>query len=74
MVDLSVLIEKIHALQKYMKLDFFLSDTNEYDTYQDVSEIWVHKLPLHWETIKIKRLFNERVEKGYPDEPLLAAP
>ena len=56
-----------------MKLDFFLSDTNEYDAYQDVSEIWIHKLPLHWETIKIKRLFNERVEKGYPDEPLLAA-
>ena len=72
-VDLSVLIEKIHALQKFMKLDFFLSDTNEYDAYQDVSEIWIHKLPLHWETIKIKRLFNERVEKGYPDEPLLAA-
>lgn len=72
-VDLSALIEKIYTLQKCMKLDFFLPDTNGYNAYQNVSEIWIHELPLHWETIKIKRLFDERVEKGYPNEPLLAA-
>ena len=72
-VDLSALIEKIYTLQKCMKLDFFLPDTNGYNAYQNVSEIWIHELPIHWETIKIKRLFDERVEKGYPNEPLLAA-
>lgn len=30
-------------------------------------------VPKHWELKKIKRLFMERVDKGYPEEPLLAA-
>ena len=72
-VDLGALVEKISSLQKYMSLDFFLTGAEGYDAYQDVNEIWIHELPLHWETIKIKRLFDERVEKGYPNEPLLAA-
>ncbi len=30
-------------------------------------------IPDDWELLKMKYLFSERVQKGYPDEPLLAA-
>ena len=38
-----------------------------------LNEIWLSEIPAHWEAIKIKYLFDERSEKGHPDEPLLAA-
>jgi len=34
---------------------------------------WYGKLPEGWETRKIKFLFSERIQKGFPDEPLLVA-
>lgn len=34
---------------------------------------WIGMIPEHWETRKIKFLFNERSEKGYPNEPILCA-
>jgi type I restriction enzyme S subunit len=37
-----------------------------------VSE-WFGALPERWEQRKIKYLFSERIQKGYPDEPLLVA-
>lgn len=72
-VNLMAIAQKINELQKYMSLDFFVNNPQPYDAYQNVDEIWIHELPVHWETVKIKRLFDERVEKGYPEEPLLAA-
>ena len=72
-VNLMAIAQKISELQKYMSLDFFVNNPQPYDAYRNVDEIWIHELPVHWETVKIKRLFDERVEKGYPEEPLLAA-
>lgn len=72
-VNIAALIDKIYSLQKYMSLDFFLSDVARYEEYKDIDEIWIHDVPVHWEMVKIKRLFDERIEKGYPNEPLLAA-
>lgn len=72
-VNLMAVAQKISELQKYMSLDFFVNNPQPYDAYRNVDEIWIHELPMHWETVKIKRLFDERVEKGYPEEPLLAA-
>jgi type I restriction enzyme, S subunit len=40
---------------------------------KDSSIEWLGKIPAHWNNIKIKHIFKERVEKGYPDKPLLAA-
>lgn len=34
---------------------------------------WIGEIPEHWTTRKIKFLFNERSEKGYPNEPVLCA-
>ena len=71
--DVSKIVERIESLQKNMTLSFFLDETKPYDEYRSVDEIWMDAVPSHWETIKVKYLFDERVEKGYPDEPLLAA-
>lgn len=35
--------------------------------------IWLKSKPESWKTVKIKRVFRERVEKGFPKEQLLAA-
>ena len=34
---------------------------------------WIGLIPEHWTTRKIKFLFKERSEKGYPNEPVLCA-
>lgn len=44
-----------------------------YEKYKDSGVAWLGEVPKHWEIIKTKYLFSERVEKGYPDEPMLAA-
>ncbi|MDL2274130.1 restriction endonuclease subunit S [Oscillospiraceae bacterium OttesenSCG-928-G22] len=44
-----------------------------YGEYRDFDELWLTTVPTHWEERKLKYLFSERVEKGYPNEPLLVA-
>ena len=46
---------------------------NKYSEYKPIDELWISEIPSHWTAIKIKYLFSERVEKGYPNEPLLVA-
>ena len=45
----------------------------KYESYKPLSELWLSLIPTHWDSRKIKYLFSERSEKGYPDEPLLVA-
>lgn len=45
----------------------------KYESYKPLSELWLSSIPTHWNSRKIKYLFSERSEKGYPDEPLLVA-
>lgn len=44
-----------------------------YSAYKPLDELWLTTIPLQWKARKIKYLFSERSEKGYPDEPLLVA-
>ncbi|MCB0536122.1 MAG: restriction endonuclease subunit S [Bacteroidetes bacterium] len=44
-----------------------------YPTYKSTSIPWLPQMPEHWDALKAKHIFKERSEKGYPDEPLLAA-
>ena len=44
-----------------------------YPEYKPAGLAWLPEIPKHWTTRKIKYIFRERSEKGYPDEPLLAA-
>ncbi len=44
-----------------------------YPEYKDSGVAWLGDVPKHWEMRKTKYLFKERVQKGFPNEPLLAA-
>ena len=44
-----------------------------YPEYKDSGVEWLGKVPAHWEVRRTKTILRERSEKGYPDEPLLAA-
>jgi type I restriction enzyme S subunit len=44
-----------------------------YPEYRDSGLPWLGRYPQHWTLRRAKTLFHERVEKGYPQEPLLAA-
>ena len=46
---------------------------NKYSTHTQFLDIWISKIPAHWQARKMKHLFSERSEKGYPNEPLLVA-
>ncbi len=44
-----------------------------YPLYKDSSVPWLGQVPTHWSLRRTKTLLRERVEKGFPDEALLAA-
>lgn len=44
-----------------------------YPSYIDSRTHWIRRIPRNWEMRKIKYLFHERIVKGFPNEPLLAA-
>lgn len=50
-----------------------LENFNKYPLYKASEIEWLEEIPSHWDVIKVKHIFKERVEKGYPDKPLLAA-
>lgn len=46
---------------------------NPYPDYKNSNVPWLGMIPGHWNLRKMKYIFRERSEKGFPDEPLLAA-
>jgi type I restriction enzyme S subunit len=50
-----------------------IADLKPYPEYRDSGLPWLGSIPAHWGQRRMKFLFKERVEKGFPDEPLLAA-
>ena len=44
-----------------------------YEQYRQTDQIWLSGIPAQWQMNKIKHIFSERVEKGYPNEPLLVS-
>ena len=44
-----------------------------YPEYKATNLPWLPQIPTHWNTLKVKYAFSERSEKGFPNEPLLAA-
>lgn len=43
-----------------------------YPDYKPADLPWLDRIPAHWEVLPFKRVFRERSEKGYPQEPMLA--
>jgi len=48
-------------------------DLSRHANYRTTSSPWLERIPSHWQTVRMKSVLRERVMKGYPDEPLLAA-
>ena len=46
---------------------------NPYHTCKPSGTLWLDDVPEHWEVRRTKTLLVERSQKGFPDEPLLAA-
>jgi len=44
-----------------------------YPAMKDSGVAWLGEVPEHWRLQRMKTLVRERVQKGFPDEPLLAA-
>lgn len=50
-----------------------IADLKPYPEYKESGFPWANRVPSHWEFRRSKVLFSERVQKGFPEEPLLAA-
>jgi type I restriction enzyme S subunit len=50
-----------------------MKNFKKYPSYKDSEIEWLNCVPKHWDEIKVKHIFKERVEKGFPGKPLLAA-
>ncbi|MBI3234127.1 MAG: restriction endonuclease subunit S [Bacteroidetes bacterium] len=50
-----------------------MSKLKPYDKYKPSNIAWLGDIPEHWEVRKAKKLFRERSEKGFENEPFLAA-
>lgn len=44
-----------------------------YEKYKDSGQFWLVEVPAHWNFLKMKYVFSERSQKGFPNEPLLSA-
>ncbi len=50
-----------------------IADLKPYPAYRESGMPWLGQVPEHWKQRRTKFLFSERIQKGFPDEPLLAA-
>jgi len=50
-----------------------IADLKPYSEYRESRRPWLGEVPRHWTQRRMKSLFTERVEKGFSEEPLLAA-
>lgn len=44
-----------------------------YEKYKDSGQFWLGEVPAHWNFLKMKYVFSEKSQKGFPNEPLLSA-
>ena len=50
-----------------------ITNLKPYPAYKDSELPWLGHVPEHWGQRRMKFLFKERTQKGFPSEPLLAA-
>ena len=50
-----------------------IADLKPYAEYKESGMPWLGQVPGHWSSRRMKFLFKERAQKGFPNEPLLAA-
>ena len=50
-----------------------IDELKPYEGYKETGLPWLAATPSHWSLRRTKFLFQERTQKDYPNEPLLAA-
>ena len=50
-----------------------ITELKPYAAYRSIGVPWLGQVPTHWELRRTKTLLAQRIEKGFPQEPLLAA-
>jgi len=50
-----------------------ITNLKPYPAYKDSGVAWLGQVPEHWEVRRTKTILRERSDKGFPNEPLLAA-
>ena len=50
-----------------------ITELKSYAAYRSIGVPWLGQVPTHWELRRTKTLLAQRTEKGFPQEPLLAA-
>ena len=50
-----------------------IADLRPYSAMKDSGVAWLGEVPDHWDLPRTKTVLRERSQKGFPDEPLLAA-
>lgn len=50
-----------------------LAGLKPYSAYRDSGVPWLGRMPGHWQLLRTKTVLRERSDKGFPNEPLLAA-
>jgi type I restriction enzyme S subunit len=50
-----------------------IAELKPYPEYKESGLPWAESVPAHWNFRRTKVIFGERVQKGFPNEPLLAA-
>lgn len=50
-----------------------IAEIEPYAEYKEAALPWLGQLPRHWSLRRMKFLFKEQIQKGFPKEPLLAA-
>jgi type I restriction enzyme M protein len=71
--DVEELESRISHIEQILSKQMEFLEQKTYSEYTDIDEIWLSELPVYWKAVKMKYLFEERSEKGYPEQPLLAA-
>lgn len=66
-------LQALNELKQAEIASVFTRGLNPDVPMKDSGQIQFGKVPAHWDTIKLKYCFNQRSEKGFPNEPVLCA-
>ena len=66
-------VDGVATAQDRRRTEKAIAGLKPYAAYRDTIVPWLEQAPTHWKSRRTKTLLVQRSEKGFPDEPLLAA-
>lgn len=73
MASLEERIERLGELRQALIAEAVTRGINPQAPLRPSGIPWLGEIPQHWEMKRLKYLFSERSEKGFPDEPILCS-